>query len=261
MRLVSIDFANVDVSTETKHRADDFRRGIHDNYGHAGPVYIKYVAANYDKVRARVLAVSRQLERDLGAKSQERYWTATVACMIVGGEIAYRLNLLPFSPRADIEWMKQYVSKMRSTIAEARVSPENLIVQFLETHLSQTLVIAPHVASNLYNVADDPHIALVARVELDANTVYVARHAIQTWCFKQKINEAWLENALVANGALVNRNVQKVLGAGTKWARGQTRCWKLDDRPLGNVHATMAQAVPASTSGNVVNMVPRRAKP
>lgn len=258
MRLVSIEFTNVDVSTTMKHRADDFRAAIHENYGHAGPAFIRYVTENYEAVKARVTAIGRQLEVELKAESHERYWSATMACMIVGGEIAFRLGLLPFSPKTDVAWLKAHMTRMRESIADAQMSAENLLVDFLNAATNNTLILTLY-AANLGNIAREPHGPMLVRHEADVGIIYISRAALAEWCEKRRVNMRRMAAVLTKTGVLISANVQKVLGADTVLAKGQTRCWKVDDSNLGVIRQQVQQIV--QQSGNIVNLPTRKVKP
>jgi len=256
MRLITIDFHTSDISTPRKHQADAFKRAIHDNYGHAGAKYIKYVTENYESVKRLLLRNCEKLETDLSATAPERFWTASMGCQITGGMIAHGLGLIPFSPRDDIEWTKLHFRRQRDAINSSHVSPENLLVEFMETHQYSALVLSPKAASNLDNVTRSPSGALLIRHEVDNGIIYVARQAMMEWCAKQKLSFRKLEGQLQASGAIVNSNVQKVLGADTTYAKGQTRCWKIDSTALGaQVQPQLAQITAAT---NVVNIIPPR---
>jgi hypothetical protein len=228
MRLVSVPFEAVDRSTESKLRADIFKRRIRDHYGHAGPAFLRYVVTNYEKVKVDVEQAMARIDRQMHAESQERYWTATIAVAFVAGQIAYRMGLLPFDPEADLAWMTTHVSRMRQQHVRAASTPSDTITEFLERHLTNTLTLSSKSASNLDNIVHEPRGALYIRKEIDARRLYVSRNALMVYCNEQNANFRKLEDELARRGVVLKRNTHKVLGADTPFATGQTRCWLLD---------------------------------
>ena len=65
------------------------------NHGHAGLTYMKYVVMNLTWVVKQLRAKMSQLETAWGAPSEDRFVVATMACMLVGGEIAKKVGVCP----------------------------------------------------------------------------------------------------------------------------------------------------------------------
>lgn len=234
MRMISVEFDEVDRSTEMKITADKFRARLRQSFGIAGEIYLKYVVTHYDKVKKKLLAVQEALDREIEMTSEERYWSAGIACIIVGGHLAFSLGLIPFDPMDDLDWLKTHLQKMRVTRKQATSTPADVLDEFLNTRLSNTLVVSPKQASNLDNVVARPYGPLLIRNEIDTGLVYVARSAIDDYCDEVKANFRKLENELVALGIVTRKNCHKVLGADTVHAMGQTRCWEVNLAKLRN---------------------------
>lgn len=255
MRLVSVEFDRIDRSTEAKLNADDFTRRIHAHFGHIGPRYMRYVVDNYEAIQQLVIRNMAQIDRRNRAQSQERFWTAVVACAYTAGQLAKRLGLLRYEVKEDLAWMERHLTHMRTSIAEARTSPIEIVSGFLEEHLHSTLVLSSSHSSNLNNIAVRPSRGLLIRHELDIGVIYVSRTAILDYCTEKKANFRKLEQQLLASGALLSRSTQKILGADTPYAKGQTRCWKLIESKLDPAVSTNARNAAAAEAD-----VPVRAK-
>jgi Domain of unknown function (DUF927) len=234
MRMISVEFDEVDRSTEMKRKADQFRRGLRDNFGHAGEIYLAYITMNYDRIKKQVLAVQEKLDEELGVTSEERFWSAGIACMLVGGHLAFKLGLIPFDPMNDIEWIKAHVRRMRLARQQGSSTPADILDEFLNAKVTNTLVVSPKQASNLDNVVARPYGALLVRNEIDTGRVYIARTAFNEYCDEVKANFRKLENDLLALGIILRKDCHKVLGADTIHAMGQTRCWEIDLAKLRN---------------------------
>lgn len=253
MRLVGVEFSLVDAGPEAKIKADNFLRAIKGNYGHAGPLYMKQVVSNYKAVREGYIKNIAKVDRMLNSTnaSAERFWSATVAAAYTGAKIAQACGLLPGYPiDADLTWMVSHLASQRTNIAENSASPLDVLSEFLEQHIGNMLVLSAKQASNLDNVVVRPYNALLIRHEVDSNTLYVSKSAIRSYCTEVKTAFRKLETDLESLGVIVQRDAQKVLGADSPYAKGQTRSWKIDMLKVGPL-AVMAQAMSQGGS-NVV---------
>lgn len=226
MRYVAIPFNGSARSTESKISADEFKRKLKENYGLVGRTYIKYIVEHAEEVRDYVHRTMAKFDRALKIKSQERHWSAVLACQYVGGRIAFKLGLCPFDPKDDIEWLKANIGDMRVSYADAAQTPAEMITEFLETRLGNTLILQAKGSNNIDNIVQRPHGngGLQIRRENDTGLIYVARSALNAWCEETKANYKTLEAALVLEGIITRKSCHKVLGADTTLAGGQTRC-------------------------------------
>ena len=234
MRLIPVWFNLVDDSTEAKIEADKFKKEYATHYGWAGPEFMRFVLPRLDKVKARIEMMIERVDRDIQVQSHERYWSAGVALAIVGALIARDIGLLEGFPiEQDYQWMLTHIHKMRQTALSHDLVPIDVVNDFLNAALPNTLVLSAKQTSNIDNIAVRPHSALYVRHDFDEGGIYIARSAFAEYCAKNKISFKQIEERLERDGVIVNRNAQKVLGADTAFAKGQTRCWKVSASKLG----------------------------
>lgn len=233
MRVVSVDFDLVDRSPEAMNKADEFKRKINLNYGHAGAMFMQFVAANYDKVRAKVVQNVAACNIALNAAPEERIWGAAIATAITAGQIADHLKLWDFDWRSDFTWMKDHIKGVRDFHADSRVTPLETLSEFLTTHLNDMLVLSPKTSTNLDNIALRPHRNLNIRHELDTQVMYITRAAMQEYLLESKQSMKEIESALVKQGVILDRNKLKTMGADTSFTGGQVRCWVVNAALLG----------------------------
>jgi hypothetical protein len=227
MRMMSVEFDTVDRSHEAKIRADQFKRTIRQNYGHAGPILLEYYIKHYDQITAKIISEMERLDREVNFQSEERYLSATIACMMVCGRIAHKIGVYPFDAYNDLDWYKSHVSKSRITQKLAVASPAAILDGYINAHINNTLIVHPKSASNLDNVSAEPRGGLYIRNEIDTGLVYIARDHFRKYCSDVKAHYGKIEADLVLRGVITRADCNKVLGAGTKWAIGQTRCWEI----------------------------------
>jgi hypothetical protein len=237
MRMVTVDFDLLDAGPKAKARADNFMRAINANNGHAGPAFMKVIMQNYDKIRRGLIENTTKVDNLLNSRNAaaERYWSSAVATAYTAALVAKNMGLLPLWPiEDDLKWMVQHMINQRTTITDGRSTPLELLSEFLEASISSTLTLSAKGASNLDNVVIRPHgPSLTIRYDIDNHTMFVARAAIMDYCAKHKTPFKQLEAALEKDGVIVNRTALKVLGADTMYAKGQSRCWKIETNKLG----------------------------
>lgn len=246
MRLVGVEFKAIDTSTESKIQADNFLRAINQNYGHVGPLIMKFVVQHYDTVAKGYIKNVARVDRMLNSSnaSAERYWSAAVAAAYTGAQVASKLGLLDYPFESDLQWMVDHLTSQRASIREGSATPMDLLAEFLERHIGNTLVLSAKSSSNLDCTVVRPYNALLVRHEIDTQTIYLARAAMMEYCTEVKTSFRKLEQQLEAAGVIVARNAQKVLGADTVYAKGQTRAWRVDASKLGgNALAPALQAI------------------
>lgn len=235
MRFVSVPFDTLDRSTEAKLRADAFKRGIRENYGHAGPIYFKYITVNYEAVNELVLKYMEKFDRKLNVTSDERQWSAALASLYVGGLIAHKLGLIPFTPKDDLQWLLDHFTNMRSTYQQAAMSSADILSEFLEECSPNTLTLSAKAASNVDNIVEKPRGALYIRNEVDTGFIFIAQQAFNNYCTEQKANFRTIEAELIQSKVILRRQCYKVLGANTPFAKAQTRCWQIDRNALASI--------------------------
>lgn len=255
MRLVSVEFSLVDTSPDAKALADQFSRSLRENYGHVGPAFMQYVLKNYEQVKKMVEDAVAKIDRESGSRdaSAERYWTAAAAVCYVAATIAKQLGFIPFDAEADLNWIMGHLRAQRITVTEGMVSAAELLAEFLDKSIPNTLVLSAKNTplSNLDGIGHRPTQKLMVRHELDTGIAYISRNAIGDYCVEKRITLRKMESDLEKEGIILNKNVQKVLGSDTQYAGGQIRTWRVDIDKLGG---GVKQGVLSLVQNNVAAM-------
>lgn len=232
MRLVQLEFASTEVIT--KAEGDRLRQIVHEHFGHAGRVFAEHIAQHYASIKQRVLAANVAIDKKVEAKSEERFWTAWIACNQVAAEIVDKLGILPGFPiTADVQWMCDQITVLRKrTTAQIPVAGE-LMAEFLDAQLSNTLTIGAKGSANIDNVIREPRGELNIRYEVDNATIFVSRAAFRDYCAEKNINFNRAIDEMEKKGYVRRYNVHKILGADTTFAKGKVRCIELDMDKMG----------------------------
>jgi hypothetical protein len=234
MRLIQMAFSAV--ASISRAEGTMARQQVWDNYGHAGHMFVEYVVKNREQIDSYVHNLMASIEQQNSATPKERFWIALVACCQVAAEIADKLKLLPNYPVAhDIQWFCNYLLKLRVQVAETNSSYRDKLADFIDHEFSHTLVIDANTSGNISNVAKMPYGEISIRRESDpANPkIFISRAVLQTYCNEHKINMQRMLDDLFASQIVLDKNIRKVLAAGTNIAMGQIRCVSVDLKQLG----------------------------
>jgi intracellular sulfur oxidation DsrE/DsrF family protein len=219
----------------TKAEADHFINvSLQEHYGHAGHAFAQYIAPNYAAVKTLMLQVTNMVDAKGKIQSGERFWSAIIAACATGAFVARQIGLLDGFPiEADCKWMVQQINHIRSNIREQMSSPRELLSEFLEQHVDETLAVSKLHNTNIKPTVDImPHGALTIRHETENGVAYIVRNSLRMYCNAIGANFTDMQETLEREGILLDRSAQKVLGADTKFGKGQSRCWKIDMRKL-----------------------------
>jgi hypothetical protein len=250
MRLVGVEFGDIDASPAGKEKADRLLRALNQNYGHVGPLMMKAVVQNYKTMVSGYIKNVAKVDRMLNSNnaSAERYWSAVVAAAYTAGLIAKGMGILDFPVEEDLAWMVDHMVQQRVHVNDSSSSAKDLLVEFLNGHVRDTLTLSSKSAMNVDNVVQRPTNALLIRHDMDNKLIYVARSAILDHCTEIKTSFRKMEQELEQQGILTHKNTQKVLGADTVLAKGQTRCWRIDATRLGGDLALVPDSLPANVT-------------
>lgn len=209
--------------------ADAMFRKLDKNYGIAGDVFIRYVVDNLDDVITSVEETMANIDRDLGIRSPERFWSALVACVMVGGSIAKNLGLHGYDMDRLYQWAARQMQAMRVNVEEKSADAESILGNFLSTKARNTVVaVRGKIRETLM-----PHLreSVQIRLEVDPGSAiaFVEYRALTEYCKVNAISMSWLETKFKEMKILVATGKSKRLAAGVSdMPAVSMRCWVLN---------------------------------
>jgi hypothetical protein len=234
MRVFEIRFR--DCGIHTKAQADDYLHDLKQNYGHFGELFVQYVVKNLPAVQARVRELVREIDASCNIQSSERFWSGTIAAVLVAGEIAQKLGFISYDLAALRQWIvTEQVPEMRGIVKEEYSDPLGIVTDYLETISANILVMEKlHHATqqNLINVKRRPVGSLLAHYDTDEQVLYVLKKGFKDYCIRIGANARKIIDDLHASREggriIVNTNSRRTLGAGTEFAKAQSWCFVLN---------------------------------
>ena len=197
-------------STQAKHLFDDV---LFNNFGHAGPVYMRYVLANAESVARTCLRCQSRVDLKLGLLPKERFWSSTVAANFVGGLIAKRLGLIDWDLDRIFEWACAQVLVMRDNTDAPLTDVEQVIGDYLYRNMQNILVVDDKVDRRT-NAAPlpkrEPKGELLIRYEPDTQIMFFMAKAFKEYCVQFQINYAETVRLLQERKRLVSRGPKRL---------------------------------------------------
>ena len=232
MRVLQIPFEVP--KSHTKTSADQFLRDLKAHHGVAGQVFMPYITGNYSLVSQRIASVMALVDSKAAISSGERFWSGAIAAAFTGALIARKLGLLENFPiEHDFEWVIAQIASSRRSMVEHIASPKEILSEFLEARVGETLVISQTLKANIAPRVDQaPRGALCIRHEVDAEKIFIMRTEFKRYCVEIGANYGAIQSELEAIMVLVDRNRNMTLGKGTDFGKGQVRCWEIDLKRL-----------------------------
>lgn len=223
---------------------------LHQNYGKAGEVYIKWLAKNVERLTPGIESVRAKIDKLAGIRGEERFWSAVAAAAIYGGAIAKSLGVIDFDVARMIPWVADTIKNMRDQKDELADTAVGVLGQFLDEYAGNRLMIRGDCSPRTQNVPVElPRGSLVIRHEVDNHKLYISRSVFKTWLGKRFGEYSKTANELKDQRVLRNSNQRKVLGANTVLGGAQISCWVIDlNAPaLGSVGLQLMQDASAMT--------------
>lgn len=233
MRLLQIPFSLPSVYTQAQ--ADHaYQTGLMQHFGHAGHVFAPYIVDKYAKIQETVREVVARTSERGRMPIAERFQSGIIGAHVVGALIARKLGLLAdFPVESDWAWMIDQLAGMRKAIQEHHATAREILSEFLESRVGETLVVSQTLGRNIAPRIDQvPRGALSIRIEADMALLFLLKAEFKRYCIETGANYGEIQETLLVENILIDANARRILGAGTDFSKGQVPCWIIDLKEL-----------------------------
>lgn len=221
------------------------------SYGQMGLVYAKHLAMNHAAIKQRCIVACKQVEADLQATAEERFWVAQVGTLVVGAELANELGckidpiqLKDFLYRVYRE--NRYKRQTMLAIAGKRDTTESIMTAYFDKVQASDLAIwtsgmvgvqgRPNVCTVIRAPKDLRNVALTtavaARWDVLGRTLYVDRQHLVDFLSEANIGVSTFLDSLKKEYGMTMKRLR--LGGGTSYNTGRKQCLVFGD--IGESH-------------------------
>lgn len=217
-------------SKHTGGQADEFLHELYQNYGHIGETFIAYVIRHEQEIAVHVRRTMREIQTMGELQGGERFWGAAVASSLVAGEIAHDLGLIPYDVAAIRRWALQVqLPFMRGTVVDVYTTPLETLMNYLESiHNNMIVIGTSHPSSNISNYIREPRGELLAHHDEGLRIMWVLKKGFKDYCIRSGASAARIIGELFHAKVIVSKETNKILGAGTVHAKGQSWCFMIN---------------------------------
>lgn len=199
------------------------------NYGLAGEVYAQQLIGSKQWTMDRVRHWVQVVDQQAGVSSGERFWSAGVACVLTGFELANQCGLTNCDIDRLLQFAVRVIHSMRMDVTDNTRGPISVVSDYFNSNLRSALILATDghgtTAPQMLNVPTDK---LRIRYERFNGRLYIDRADFGRFCGKQGIDRSALARELQLMGVLKSLDTKITLGKGTPVSGMQTICWVLD---------------------------------
>ena len=198
------------------------------NYGHAGRIYLQWLATHMDEARRALDHMYKRVVRDCQAQREERFYVTAVATIVCGCVFARNLGLFNFDVKDVYDKLKSSFLAARSLRASRVLINNNgsydilqVLTQFYNDSANERMRTDRFagVGRTKISVTTSPknNILLVHVADKD-QVMRVDQKALSDWLHKRNLPiENIFEELKTTYGAVFDRNT---LGAGTSYSTG-----------------------------------------
>jgi len=202
MRILEFSVSKTD--TMSKAESDEAFNPMHENFGVAGEVFMRYVIANLPEVKKLMVKIQRKLDKAAGFTQRERFWSAVAACAITSGIITKKLGLHNIDVAAVYAWAVSELGRMRIEVRPGVVGALAHLGLFLNEHNNNMLIVNSTVdkRSGLTQAPiREPRGELITRYEPDTKLLFITTKVLREWCSENQVSYKALTDELHKLGA------------------------------------------------------------
>ena len=232
MRIIEYPIGLVN-TVGTANAKNLFDHVLFKNYGHAGPIYLRYVLENMEDVVSKCNEMQAKIDKELELLPKERFWSSTIAANIEGGILAKKCGLIDWDMGRIYQYACGMVERLRRDSSPPLEGVEQVMGNYLYRHMQNILVVDELLdrRTNMQAIPKrEPKGELLIRIEPDTKMMFILAKPFKEYCVKYQINYNETLRKLEEQGRLVQRD-SKRLSKGMSVSGGSVHClwFKMED--------------------------------
>jgi hypothetical protein len=210
-----------------------------------------------EKLPALVDAQKERIRSEIGHQMAERFWVGTFACILGGGRASQGLGLHEFALRDLEDWAINQILIMRGEVKDEVVDADSLVGDFLMDHSNAILALGtkinPRTGDNIWMHSRSAK--LMARFELEDNTMYIAKKAFREYCVNRQFTEteALKECSNENSNYRYVKTIKKRMMAGTNITAPAVAChvFKCSEEESAEIFSALEKASAKEDAGEM----------
>lgn len=220
------------VSKLGKEDADRVLAKADTVYGEAGRLYVEYLVTHREEVKAALLKLQIDLDRRVGATTQDRFMSIGVAAVICGLSIAKALGLVQFDLGKLVLWVVRQMRQLRDTVAANLPGIEDSFGRML-AEMSEGILITKIEGDLRRDInaerINQPHGAIIGRLIQSEGVLYLNQTEVRKWCSKNQVDIGEMVQMLRGRGWLKSEPKFMFLTKGVRdMVSNSVMSWVLD---------------------------------
>lgn len=197
----------------------EFFKPLTENYGHAGPVFIRWVLAHKTETEELIKHYIARFRKDFRSESKDRFWSSGVGVTMAGAHIAKDLGLHDIDIERVYAKLLEELGKTSKTSSEIMGTAFDVLNEFLMKHTNNTLVINSERGKYSLPVkTPTSYEGLTVRYEPDTNSTYIMQKVLSSYLTDIQFSRRAFEEELTEKGILVKTRFSKRMAGGWEGA-------------------------------------------
>jgi hypothetical protein len=211
MRLMEYPIGLVE-AVGTEYGKQMFDTVLLENYGHAGPIYLRHIISKLPEVLAKLKDTQTKIDRELKLLPRERFWSATIAANLVGAIYAKECGLLTWDLKRIYLWVCRQLEVMRGEAEAPLDDVEQILGDYLYRSIQNILVIDDGDARSKAKPLPkrEPKGELLVRIEPNTKMMYVSVKQFKEYCVRFQISYAETTRKLKEGGRLLKSKTYRM---------------------------------------------------
>ena len=202
-------------------RGTKFRSLINNHYGFAGPLMVRWVMQNPEKVQKMLIRINEVVHKKFQLSVKNRIWRAGLTVGIAGGMIGNELGLWNYPLENLMKAGQMIVSFNKNRVLSITKSAPEIVTEYVNESIRNIHIVNSkkdlrknglhqHSLENLVKTID-PY-KVVGRYEPDTEMLYLAVGPFRKWCVENKLNYTEIDTELASQHNAQRKNKRLMAG-------------------------------------------------
>jgi hypothetical protein len=208
---------------------------LNNNFGHVGLKYAQFLGANHGQIAVEMSQLAAALEAEVAADQEERFWIATISCILLGARYAAQIGYPVFNYSNLKKFLVHALQNMRlhrntqTVDLDKSINVSAVLNRFFNDvkkngswlvtnriHVGQGK--PPKNSVSLVQPADGNKLnGIDVQVGIQNSLLRISSATLGAWCKKNEINKINLLEAMARSMTITSvKNAR--MGAGTNWS-------------------------------------------